>query len=248
MKTFSKFLCIFTIFVIFVTLVQAQTTQVSYSGTLDSEVCENQLIDLTFRIGYLPTNCTIYIETDLKQDGNTPIYDFGELNNNIIFQRIDKSKNTIIITDYTNDFDVNIHGLTPFVKQMQNSPHLNTFKFVEGPYNYYKIEIQSNDGNKLNIEGVPLYKFNVDSEEFKNLINNKNKIKNDDDRQFADDLYNKGLMNELENFIELKQNENSDVKRDAYYDYFLKIVIVSIIFLIGFGLSYYIYKPTVVEE
>lgn len=232
------FVCIF-IFISIVTLVQAQTTHVSYRDILDDKVGENQVVDLSFIVDSPPINCTIYIETDLRQNGNSPIYDFGELNNNF-FQEIDKSKNRIMLTTYPNDFEVTIHGVTPIAKKTLKSDYLKFYDFIEGPYDYYEIRVISYDNHELGIEGSPSYSFNVESIELKNLNDKMSEIRSDGDRLFAQDLYNKKLINELEDFIELEQNEEDNSSINNY----LMIAIGLVVFLIGFILAKYIYKPS----
>ena len=181
---------------------------------------EGDFVVFTLKIKDYDYNSTIELDTNLESVNNEPLYDFGNLNEQI---NINKYNQLIILKNSdlpkTDLFEVTISGKVPNGEiQEKYDDNLIAIKFKKANLKYYEV---CTDGKTDFIETFELQiKRQIDFENTMNLIklDELDELKMD-----TRELYNKGLVIEAENFA----NQLSEIKLPGNLNLFNMIEIKS---------------------
>jgi hypothetical protein len=204
---------------------------VSSNPTPSQTVNESVKTSFLLTIRDLPSQAAIItIDTDLEKDMNNPIFFIKDQN-----LRVNDKHLEYKITDRNTPIIIQISGIVPKISQTTQWGGLTLTTYQHQPgYAYYRVAALDKNGEVLP-QSSATQTFEVESIELQVFKEKLKKVNDETMKNYHDDLFNKGLVNEANRMVDLtlirQQNETTQLL-------YLVVPIVIISLGLGFFLGY----------
>jgi hypothetical protein len=218
-----------------------------------SKLDEGAQINFTLKIKDLDQRNADYlkIETNLVKSGNSPIYDFGDLNEYLNINRDRPNLNLNLSSIPQNKIiTVTISGQAPSGEIQNKNQDLVLTKFLEGNLKYYEVD----NGDQPCQNGIQVFQLNnPKKEKFEDTMQQINLDELNTLKQDIRELFNIGLVTQAQKMA----SEMSEIKLRDYLKLFnivyiksdLSLNLVAISFLLlGFIIGFVVSKKTEKDE
>lgn len=203
---------------------------------------EGDIVEFILTVSdYPPGNYSMRIETRLDRNGEQPIYEF--LGFNEIYNMGDRYKKIVQISSLPpNNVRVRINGKIPSVTSDDNCGEVNIVLFESGPFEYYEVAIVDSVGQQIGLTEEEYFLVkDTDQEEFQKKLDKLTTSEYLDLRGFADQLYNKGLVDDANKLVDLvlEQSTSKSVKttKNNYLVYIGALVLMIICGFIAYRMG-----------
>lgn len=202
---FTRLICFCLITLFVVSIASATTIELVNPDELSGQLNEGDYVEFTLKIKDYEDVSSIKLETNLETIGNEPLYDFGNLNEQITGNKYDQ---TMILTDSDLPqmafLEVTISGKVPNGEiRDPYGDNLVLIKFKKTNLKYY--EVKTDDKT----DGIETFELQIKRQiDFENTMDKVELEELNALKKETRELYDNGLVMEAEDFA----NEMSKIK------------------------------------